>query len=67
MALSTLEFIVDNLSASSVGGTSGVGPMLASASKSGSGAWLVEAWPAGSPDMVRRAFFLLGNMDVVTF
>ena len=61
MALSTSEFVADSLSASSVGGTSGVGPTLASASKSGSGARLVEAWPAGSPDTVRRALFLPGN------
>ena len=58
MALSTLDLVADNLSVSSAGGASGVVPALTSALESGLGVWLVEAWPAGSPDIVRRALFL---------
>ena len=58
MALSTLEFVAENLSTSSVGGSSGVVPALTFALESGLGVRLVEAWPAGSPDIVQRALFL---------
>ena len=59
MALSTSNLVVDNLSASSVGGASGSRLALASPSGPGVGAWLAEAWWAPSPDSVRRALFLL--------
>ena len=58
MELSTSEFVADILSASSVGGPSGVVPVLISALESGLGVRLVEAWPAGSLDIVQRALFL---------
>ena len=67
MELSTLEFVVENLSASSIGGPFGVIPALASALESGSGVRLVEAWLAGSPGTVWRAFFLPGTTDVTIF
>ena len=58
MALSTSEFVAESLSASSVGGQFGVVPTLASTHEAGSGIWLVEAWPEGSPDIARRLLFL---------
>ena len=61
MVLSTLEFVADNLSGSSIGGSSGVVPALTSALESGLGVRLVEAWPVGSLDTVWRALFLLGS------
>ena len=59
MALSTLEWVADSLSASSVGGASGARLVLASASWPDVGAWLVEARLATSPDVVRRGLFVL--------
>ena len=61
MALSTSEFVAESLSASSVEGQFGVVPTLASTREAGSGIRLVEAWPAGSPDIVRRLIFLPGH------
>ena len=43
MALSTLEFVAETLSASSVGGQFGIGPTSASSLEAGSGIRLVEA------------------------
>ena len=43
MALSTSEWVADNLSTSSVGGASGARLVFAPASGPGFGAWLVEA------------------------
>ena len=59
MALSTSEFVADNLSASSVEGASGAHLVLTSASWPDVGAWLVEARLATSPDVVRRGLFVL--------
>ena len=50
-----------HLVSSSTGGPSGVVPMLASTFEAGSGVRLVEAWRAGSPDIVRRILFLPGH------
>ena len=61
MALSTSEFVADILSASFVGGPSGVVPTLASPLEAGSSVRQVEAWPAGSPDTVQRVLFLPGH------
>ena len=57
MALSTSDLVVDNLSASSVGGASGSRLALASPSRPGAGAWLVEVGLATSTPAVRRALF----------
>ena len=59
MALSTSELVADSLSASFVGGASGARLVLASASRPGFGAWLVEARLAPSPDIVPRGLFVL--------
>ena len=67
MALSTLELVADSLSASSVGGAPGARLVLVPTPEPGLGAWLVEARWVASPGIVRRAFFLLGNMDVIIF
>ena len=67
MALSTMEFVAENLSASSVGGSSGIVPALTSALGSGLGVWLVEAWPAGSLDIVRRALFSAGRQWILSY
>ena len=64
MALSTLELVADNPSASSVGGTSGTRLAFASAPGPGFGAWLVEARLAASPDIVRRGLFVLKRARV---
>ena len=55
---STSEFLAESISASSVGGLCGIGPTSASSLEVGSGARLVEAWLAGSPDIVRILLFL---------
>ena len=59
MALTTLELVADNLSASSVGGASDACLVFTSASGAGVGAWLVEARLAISSDTVRRVLFFL--------
>ena len=59
MALSTSEFMTDTSSESYGVGQSGVTPVSASVLKAGSGTWLVEVWPVGSPDIVRRTLFLI--------
>ena len=62
MALSTSDLVADSLSASSVGGVSGSRLALASPSRPGAGAWLVEAGLATSMSAVRRALFLLQKL-----
>ena len=65
MALSTLEWVADSLSASSVEGAPGARLVFVPASESGLGAWLVEARLVASPGIVRRApFFLEKSMGV---
>ena len=67
MALSTLEFVAEHISASSVGGLCGAGPVSASAIEAGSGTRLVEARLVGSPDIARLFLFLLDTKGTVIF
>src|SRR4051812_19882912 len=61
MALSTSELVADNRSASSVGGASDARLVFVPASGPDVGAWLVDAWFAAPPAIVRRGLFVLKN------
>ena len=67
MALSTSDLVADNLSASSVGGPSGVRLVFTSPSGPGVGAWLAEARLAISLDTVRRALFFLKGAPALIY
>jgi len=59
MALSTLEFVTDIPSESSMEGQFGATPVSAPVLRAGSETSQVEARPARSPDIVRRILFLI--------
>ena len=59
MALSTSEWVADNLSLSFVRGAPNARLVLVPTSESGLGARLVEARLVASPGIVRRALFFL--------